>query len=258
MARGFSRGAQPLATSLCSFLAVALASCSPPAGGSDDQTGSSSHPALAACERPDVQEVVGKETRSKLFKTALPGLMLQEWLGVDSRRAIADFDNAVVTFDHIALDHPEALGEAPYQQIVCTGHVQIDMSNATAGQQIIGIDGLRWVVNISGQPTDSATDAFTVDVDDVSIQRGLTINGRAPAQQQPGQAEENASRGGDAGTAVAPSAEDEAAREAAQAAAAGDAAAAQAQGLSEPAPQSPAQPRPNNNPPSEEDLYAPH
>jgi hypothetical protein len=257
MGRVSVRGAQALATStLVGLLAVALANCSPQTDGREDQTRSSSHPALVACQRADVQEVVGKETRGKLYKTALPKLMMQELLGLDTSRAIADFDQAKVSFNQVALDKPEALSEPPYQQIVCTAQVQIDMSNATAGQQIIGIDGLRWVINMSGQPSDPAKDAFTVDVDDISLQRGLTINGRSPAQpQSQEQVDQSAPEAdaGDADLADADSAADDAARAAAEA----HAAAAQAEAEIGSAPQAPTQPHGNNNPPSEEDLYAP-
>jgi hypothetical protein len=256
MGRASAHGARPLATStLCSLLAITLTNCSPQPDR--DQTRSSAdEPALTACQRADVQEVVGKEARGKLFKSILPKLLLQEWMGLDTRRAVADFDQAKVSFNQVALDKPEGLGEPPYTQIVCTAQVQIDMSNATAGQQILGINGLRWVINISGQPSDPAKDAFTVDVDDVSLQRGLTLNGRSPAQpqsqEQVGQSAPEADAG-DADMDAANSAADDAARAAAEA----HAAAAQAEAEIGSAPQAPTQPRGNNNPPSEEDLYAP-
>ncbi|WP_394658804.1 hypothetical protein [uncultured Novosphingobium sp.] len=254
--RGSAHGARPFATSaLCGLLAFALTNCSPQAGGSEDQTRNSSPPALAACQRADVQEVVGKETRGKLFKAALPQYMMQEFLGADPNRIVAAFDQAKVTIDHVAVDNPGALGEPPYQQIVCTGHIQIDMSNATAGQDILGIDGLRWVINISGQPSDPATDAFTVDVDDMSIGRGVTYNGRSPVQPQPQeQADQNAPDAGGVDQADGNTAADDAARAADEA----EAAVAQAEAEMKSAPQAPTQQRGANNQPSEEDLYAPH
>jgi hypothetical protein len=203
-----------------------------------------------------VQEVVGKETRGKLYKAALPRLMMmQSWLGADPNRIVAAFDQAKVTFDHVSIDNPATLGEPPYQQIVCTGHIQIDMSNATAGQDILGIDGLRWVINFSGQPNDPATDAFTVDVDDMSIGRGMTHNGRRPVQPQSQEhAEQSAPDAADADQAAANSAVDDAEKAAAEA----HAAAAQAEAEINSEPQAPAQQRGANNQPSEEDLYAPH
>lgn len=257
--RGSPRGTLPLATSiLCSVLAVTLTNCSPQAGGGEEQTHNSSHPALAACQRADVQEVVGKETRGKLYKAALPKLMMmQSWLGADPNRIVAAFDQAKVTFDHVSIDNPGALGEPPYQQIVCTGHIQIDMSNATAGQDILDIDGLRWVINFSGKPSDLVTDAFTVDVDDMSIGRGMTYNGRQPVQpQSQEQAEQSApaAEAGDADQAAANSAVNDAERAATEA----HAAAAQAEAEIGSAPQAPTQQRGANNQPSEEDLYAPH
>ncbi|MBB3941557.1 hypothetical protein GGR39_003237 [Novosphingobium fluoreni] len=237
-------------------MAVTLTNCSPQAGGGEEQTHNSSHPALAACQRADVQEVVGKETRGKLYKAALPRLMMmQSWLGADPNRIVAAFDQAEVTFDHVSIDNPGALGEPPYQQIVCTGHIQIDMSNATAGQDILGIDGLRWVINFSGQPSDPATDAFTVDVDDVSIGRGMTHNGRSPVQPQPQeQADQNAPEAGGVDQADGNTAADDAARAADEA----QAAVAQAEAEMKSPPQAPTQQRGTNNQPSEEDLYAPH
>lgn len=251
------RGARPLATSmLCSLLAVTLTNCSPQAGGGEEQTHNSSHPALAACQRADVQEVVGKETRGKLYKAALPKLMMmQSWLGADPNRIVTAFDQAKVTFDHVSIDNPGALGEPPYQQIVCTGHIQIDMSNATAGQDILDIDGLRWVINFSGKPSDLVTDAFTVDVDDMSIGRGMTYNGRQPVQpQSQEQAEQSAPDAPDVDQAAANSAVNDAERAATEA----HAAAAQAEAEIGSAPQAPTQQRGANNQPSEEDLYAPH
>jgi hypothetical protein len=257
MIRASVHGAGPFVRStLCSLLAVALANCSPQTDRREEQPRSSAPPALAACQRADVQEVVGKEARGKLFKSILPRLLLQEWMGLDTRRAIADFDQAKVSFNQVALDKPNTLVEPPYQQIVCTAHVQIDMSNATAGQQIVGIDGLRWVINISGQPSDPARDAFTVDVDDVSIQQGLTINGRSPVQAQSQEQDQSAPEAdaGDADGAAANSAADDAARAAAEA----HAAAAQAEAEIGSAPQAPTQLPENDKPSSEEDLYAPH
>jgi hypothetical protein len=257
MGRASAYGAKPLAASiLCSLLAITLTNCSPQTDERQEQTRSSLPPALAACQRADVQEVVGKETRGKLYKTALPKLMMQAMLGVDTSRAIADFDQAKVSFNQVALDKPENLGEPPYQQIVCTAQVQIDMSNATAGQQIIGINGLRWVINISGQPSDPARDAFTVDVDDISLQSGLTINGRAPVQPQSQEQADQSAPAADAGDADLADF-DSAADDAAKAATEAHAAAAQAEAEIGSAPQLPTQPHGNNNPPSEEDLYAP-
>lgn len=252
--RSSPRGARPLATSaLSSLVALGLANCSPQAD--QGQTEASAHPALAACQRADVLQVVGKETRGKLFKAALPQFIMQEWLGADTNRIIAAFDQATVTFDHVAIDNPGALGERPYQQIVCTGHMQIDFSTATSGQDIVGIDGLRWVINISGQPSDPATDAFTVDIDNTSIGRGVTYNGRAVAQRQPQeQPDQSAPEASDAEQAAGNVATDDAAKAAAQA----NAAAAQAETEIGSAPQEPSQQRGNNNQPSEEDLYAPH
>lgn len=239
------------------LVALSLAACTSQPSGDQEQheRSRSSDLALAACQRADVQDVVGKETRGKLFKAELPRLTMQEWMGYDSSRAIADFDNAVVRFTQVSVDKPEALGEPPYRQIVCKGHIQIDMSNATVGQQIASIDGLRWVINISGQPSDPATDAFTVDVDDYSIQDGLKINGRSPAQpQQQEQADQGGSDAGDAGLTDA----DRAARDAAQAADEAQAAVAQAEAEMKSAPQAPTQQRNTTNQPSEDDLYAPH
>lgn len=241
---------------LSSLLILALTGCVPQAD--KEQASQSTDTPLAACRRSDVQEVVGKETRSKLLKSALRGLIMQELLGVDASAAVDDFDRASVTFDHVILDKPGELGEAPYQQIVCAGHVQIDMSTATAGQQVIGIERLRWVINYSMPAEDPVKDAFTIDVDDASIRRGLTVNGRSPPEElERQQAELSAALTGDDGSADAQRAANDAgraadeaaaaAREAAQAAAAAD---AEQQGF--------AQQSGNNNPPSQEDVYAPH
>jgi hypothetical protein len=250
MMRATAHRATPLANSaLCSLLAIGLVNCSPQAN--QEQTSSPADTALSACQRPDVQEVVGKETRGKLLKSALPKLIVQEMLGLDTSRAIDDLDKANVTFDHVSLDKPGALGEPPFQQIVCAGHLQIDMSTPTSGQQIIGIDRLRWVINYSVRPADPANDAFTVDVDDLSIQRGITVNGHRPdAEQTPPQTEETPTDV-DAEIDAARVAADEAEKAAAEAS-------AEAQAITNPGQRSSQQQSGDSNPPSKEDMYAPH
>lgn len=249
-------------------LSLTLASCDAP---TYDPAVSASSIALAACSRNDVQDIVGKETRSKMLKAALPRLLNAAMMGlVDINQVGDEFSRASVSFYNVALADPATQSGPPFNRVVCSARLQLDLSDAVSGQQIIGIERLRWVVNFSEAVNDPATGAFTVDIDALSIQSGLTVNGQAvaSAEQNVQQGEpENAGGGSDTLHAgIYDSAEDaaDAAREAAEQAARelADANAALKEDSSSDVPaQDMSTDRRKQNSgqsPSDEELYAPH
>jgi len=241
------------------MLSIALTGCNAPTG---EPAGSEANAALSACSRDDVQELVGKEARSKMLKLALPRLIGAAIVGaVDLDQVADDLRKANVSFYDVALDNPAGQFAPPFHRVVCSARLQLDSSDAIAGQQILGVERVRWVVNFTEPVEDPREGSFTVDVDAVSLQRGLTMNGKALASPESQPAQDESDRDSQISQLVDDTAAD-AQRAAADAEAAvhddGDAAETpDAPGTSEPVGQPGSQPVASQTP-SEDDLYAPH
>lgn len=232
-------------TILTGTLSMLLAGCGPVSEQFTDE-------ATKACQRPEVQDVVGKEVRNQIL-SAVDGnrMFWAAMIGIDFAKALED---ARVRFSDVGTKTSTALVMGTrLQQVVCVGSLQIDGSSARSGQDIVTIPHLRWSINFT-EPTDDLEHAgFTIAIDKQSISDGLLVNGEPPQSQgrdsQPDTAKEQAGSPPDqalsdaeqsaANAAVqAKTSAEEAAKEAAAAAAA-----------SKPKDQSG---------PSDDDLYAPH
>jgi len=220
---------------------LALASCKPT---SDDMLDT----AVQACQRADVQDVVGKETRNLMVKPNIEKLLVAEWWGLDVKEILAEIEGARVSFDGVGTMTHAAPGQQ-FTQIICGGKLQLDMSTGLAGQQIFGIPRLRWAINFPEPTSDPLSGGFSVEVDPDSIHDGMTFNGKPP------QSDEQAQGGAEAAAPVASPAPnaanaEEAARAAQDAQADFDAASKPDSDIK--------QADVPNKVPTEDDLYAPH
>lgn len=195
-------------------LPLALASCAPVA----DQAVTD---AVAACQRADVQDVVGKEVRKMMLKAAEDQILTAALFGINMTRSL---EQARTTFTEVGVYTGATPSGAPFKQIVCGGTLQIDASTATSGQDIVTIPHLRWSVNFTQPTEEPGTAAFSIAVDPASITDGLLVNGAPPAQNE--QSDTSADASSDV-QSDADSAKSEADQAAADAAEAGAAAAAE-------------------------------
>lgn len=234
-------------------LPLVLASCGPAQSPAEDL-------AKAACQRADVQDVVSKEARSIMIKNNMDHVFTAALFGIDIPAGLAQ---AHIAFGAAGVSDSVAAKGPPYRQIVCSGSMQVDLSNSTEGQNIVESPHLRWSINFAKPTDDPANDVFTVQVDPLSIYDGQLLNGRPmPTKEPPAPtAEEQAPDQGRQQPAAnelseAQRAAEEAhnaAGEAAEAARQAQAEAEQAQRETAPAPRSQ-----TNREPSDEELYAPH
>lgn len=231
-------------------LPLALASCSPQPEQADTV-------AITACQRADVQDVVGKEVRNMILKAVSDRGYMVSLLGIDGAMAKA-FEEARVTFTDVGVFTGDG-AEGPYKQIVCGGSIQIDTSSTRWGQDIMTMPHLRWSVNFPQPTEEPATAAFSVAVDPASLRDGLLVNGKPPANADANEAKtgDESITAGDRersdSDAAASSADTEQAKAAeaqadeAERAAAEAAAEAKGEGSAPPRRQ-----------PTDDDLYAPH
>lgn len=221
-------------------LAVTVASCTPQGDAQTNQ-------AIAACKRPDVQDVVGKEARNMMLKANEDGVWRAALFGVNLGEVL---EQARISFGEVGVYEDSA--QSPYTQIVCTGSMQIDGSSAQAGQDIVTIPHLRWSINFAEPTQDPETASFSIAVDPASLYDGVLVNGQPAKLRQSSQdsapsdddasnaqVDGSAAQGSSVNEPLGPAAE--AAAEAEEAAHAGD--------------DAPATPK---RPPSDEELYAPH
>lgn len=152
-------------------LSITLTACSPPA----DVT---PYEAIAACERADVQDVVGKEVRNMMLKANADGVFMAAFMGFDAIKAL---EQARVSFSEVGVDKATSNAGPPFTQIVCGGTMQMDGSSARGGQDIVALPQLRWSINFAQPTQDPATAAFSVSVDPSSTFSGMLINGK-PAE----------------------------------------------------------------------------
>ncbi len=220
-------------------LSITLTACSPPADVMP-------YEAIAACERADVQDVVGKEVRNMMLKANADGIFMAAFMGFDAIKAL---EQARVSFSEVGVDKATSNAGPPFTQIVCGGTMQMDGSSALGGQDIVALPQLRWSINFAQPTQDPATAAFSVSVDPSSIFSGMLVNGK------PAESYENGGTPPDAAKEAERNANDVASQaEGAQAeiseaqAAAEDAARAAAE----------AEQGASGKKPTDEDLYAPH
>ncbi|GEO01713.1 hypothetical protein NSE01_35450 [Novosphingobium sediminis] len=227
-------------------LSMLLAGCGPVSEQFTDQ-------ATKACQRAEVQDVVGKEVRNQMLSQADGNrLFWAAMVGIDFAKA---FEDARVRFSDVGTYTPTALITGTrLQQVVCGGSMQIDASSTRFGQDIITMPHLRWSINFT-EPTDDPEHAsFTIAIDKQSIGNGLLVNGAPPQSQsrddQPEAAKEESGPPPDQALGDAQSAEEAAAQAKTSADdAAKDAREAAAAAVEKPSAQ---------GSPSEDDLYAPH
>lgn len=149
--------------------AATLASCTPMAETLPSQV-------VEACQRQDVQDVVGKEARNMMLKANEDRLWKAALFGINMAEAV---EQARVTFSEVGVLASEAV-QSPYSQIICQGSMQIDGSSAQAGQDIVTMPRLRWSINFA-QPTDNpAAAAFSIAIDPASLFDGVLVNGQQP------------------------------------------------------------------------------
>ena len=216
------------------LLTLTLTACSPP-------TDMATNLAASACERADVQDVVGKEVRNMMLKANSNGVLAAAFLGVDLGKA---FEEAKVSFSEVGVDTGTTSNSGPpFTQIVCGGTMQIDGSSARTGQDIVTLPRLRWSIDFVQPTNDPATAGFTIAVDPANVWQDMLINGKPVESTESGPAKPEP-----APVAPQPQAEDAAAetQDVAAEAAAADAAAAEAERAA------------SDHQPSDEDLYAPH
>ena len=228
-------------TLLLAALAVTVAGCTPQG---DVQT----NQAIAACKRPDVQDVVGKEARNMMLKANEDGVWRAAMFGVNVAEAI---EQARVAFGEVGV-YADSV-QSPYTQIVCTGSMQIDGSSAQAGQDIVTIPNLRWSINFAEPTLDPETASFSIAVDPVSLHDGVLVNGQPAKLRQSSQdsapsADDASNAQIDGSAAQGNASTDDNALSAADAAAEAEEAAHAGDDV-------PATPK---RPPSDEELYAPH
>lgn len=225
-------------------LPLALASCAPAA----DQAVTD---AVVACQRADVQDVVGKEVRKMMIKAATDRILTAAFFGINLTQA---FEQARTTFTEVGVYTEATPVGAPFKQIVCGGTLQIDASTATSGQDIVTIPHLRWSVNFNQPTEEPGTAAFSIAVDPASITDGLLVNGEPPAK------DEQTDTLADSRTDAQSDAENAKTEANQAAAAAGDARAAlaDAQADAKIAETIGDDPAPSRHQPTEDDLYAPH
>lgn len=205
--------------------------------------------AITACQRSDVQDVVGKEVRNMMLKANATGVFGAALLGVD---IVKPMEQARVSFHDAGVYTTNTPAKPPFAQIICGARMQIDGSSASAGQDIVMMPRLRWSVNFSEPTEDPANATFTIAVDPASIGDGLLINGRpAPRSEQSDDEATPASGGESEADSAGPEAQQAAPLDDAQAAAA-DAAAEAAEAAADETPKR------RQAPPTEDDLYAPH
>lgn len=221
-------------------LPLALAGCTP----SGDLAAAD---AIAACQRADVQDVVGKEVRNMMLKAAADRMFVAAAFGIDMAKAM---EQARTSFSEIGVYTTGAGATAPFKQIICGGSLQVDGSTATSGQDIVTIPRLRWSVNFAQPTEEPSTAAFSIAVDPVSISDGVLVNG------EPAKTGEVSDSGPTEKEPAPPEARGMS--EAEQAAAAASAAAAEAMADAREAQALDDMPLPSGRKPNEEDLYAPH
>lgn len=156
-------------------LPLLLTSCGPPPNATEDL-------AKAACQRADVQDVVSKEVRSIMIKNNMDHVFTAALFGVDIPEALAQ---AHIAFGAAGVSDSVAAKGPPYRQIVCSGSMQVDLSNSTEGQNIVESPHLRWSINFAKPTDDPANDVFTVQVDPLSIYDGQLLNGRPMPTEEP-------------------------------------------------------------------------
>lgn len=152
---------------------VALGGCDVPSNNQPAK-GSSSL-AQQACERQDVQAVVGKEVKSILYKGwfehAGTAVML-----FDPDEIGAQFKQAQPSFHDVAV-YANSGGSASMNRVVCQAVLQIDESNELRGQSILQFRKLRWSIDF-GQTTDNPqTAAFSIVLDQGSLGDDVRLNG---------------------------------------------------------------------------------
>lgn len=222
------------------LLTLTLTACTPPADVVPQE-------AITACQRADVQDVVGKEVRNMMLKSVSEGVFVAAFLGFDVGKA---FEQAKVSFSEVGVDATTTPNSGPpFTQIVCGGAMQIDASSTRAGQDIVTLPRLRWSINFAQPTQDPTTAGFTIAVDPISIYEGMLVNGKPADNAEVGQAKPDplpqAQQNSDSkmGPAEGAVAEAESARtEAEQAEAEAKKAMMEA----------------DKRAPSDEDLYAPH
>ncbi|WP_421852672.1 hypothetical protein [Novosphingobium sp.] len=225
-------------------LPFALASCAP-------QAEQAATVAVTACQRTDVQDVVGKEVRNMMLKAVSDRGYMVALLGLDAALA-KSLEEAHVTFTDVGV-YTGAGVESPFKQIICAGSLQIDASTTRAGQDIVTMPHLRWTVNFSQPAEEPATAAFTVAVDPASLRDGLLVNGKPPANTEQKADEAAVPEASAEKSAVdAAAAADAAAEQARAAQAEAEAAGAEAAAASDST-----KPQPRRQP-TDDDLYAPH
>lgn len=128
-----------------------------------------------ACERQDVQAVVGKEVKSILYKGwfehAGTAVML-----FDPDEIGTQFKQAQTSFHDVEV-YANSGGSASMDRVVCQAVLQIDESNELRGQSILQFRKLRWSIDF-GQTTDNPqTAAFSIVLDQGSLGDDVRLNG---------------------------------------------------------------------------------
>lgn len=127
--------------------------------------------ALEACKRADVQDAVGKEARSIVFKKAS---LKAWWRPSDFDGFAQEFENASVTFSSTALQSGVS---ADSRTIGCMANFKFDASNATKGQDVVQVTRLKWTIRFADDHPDPASSNFTIKVDPSSLFEDIAING---------------------------------------------------------------------------------
>lgn len=227
------------------LLVVAITPNAPPGPNASDTVGDAAPTADRAtpqgvCERGDVQVLVGKEARKIILDQARSRILMLAMFGlIDPQEMRQQFENADVTFTGIRS------GKSAEGQIACLGSMRFDDSNVAAGQDIMQLPALSWRVAFADGDGNLASTNFTVDVDRASVFEGMMINGKPADEYLQNQRNAAAEQAQDEAVQAKPAPENAApARDNAPAAEKIDALAAENTKSSQP--------------PSNEDLYAPH
>jgi len=237
-------------------LIATLASTCGLIAGCSQLPGDPTNVAEQACNRPDVQDVVGKEARSLMLKGNRDNLIMAGLFGLDLDAVFKAWEDARVTFSGVGA--LQSSNGPPFRQITCGGSIQFDLSDATAGQQIVNVPRLSWMINFAQPVQDPSTGGFTIEIDPVSLVDGRTLNGEpmtTRTQKDRGDSAEQAAADARAAAEEGGAAANEAAEAAAAAAKDFDAASQVDAG---PSRQRTAPADKSVNAPSEDDLYAPH
>jgi hypothetical protein len=129
--------------------------------------------ATGACERADVQELVGKEARGVIMDSARSRLITLAIFGlIDPQETRAALENAQITFTDVTS------GGVRGDNVPCTASLRIDASNANAGQDIVQLPAVIWQIALADGDGNVSSSNFTVKVDPASVFEGMRINGK--------------------------------------------------------------------------------